>query len=62
MLVLTRDVGEAISIGDNIWVKVLEVRGGQVRFGVQAPKNIEIHRSEVYRRIVAQLVAQGKAR
>ncbi|MGY4490159.1 carbon storage regulator CsrA [Pseudomonas sp. TE3610] len=59
MLVLTRTVGEAISIGDDIWVKILEVRNGQVRFGVQAPKHIEIHRAEVYRRILAQLARQA---
>jgi carbon storage regulator len=62
MLVLTRDVGETISIGDDIWLKVLEVKGNHVRFGVQAPRNVEIHRAEVYRRITAQLAAQAKAR
>lgn len=61
MLVLTRVVGEAIAIGDEIWVKVLEVRGNQVRFGIQAPKHIDIHRAEVYRRIMAQLARQANA-
>jgi len=58
MLVLTRTVGEAISIGDNIWVKILEVRGSHVRIGVQAPKEVEIHRAEVHRRIQAQRARQ----
>ena len=60
MLVLTRDVGEVISIGDDIWVKILEVRGNNVRFGIQAPKHVDIHRAEVYRRIIKQLAKQEK--
>ncbi|WP_296246294.1 carbon storage regulator CsrA [Pseudomonas sp. UBA4194] len=59
MLVLTRHVGELISIGDDVWVKVLDVRGNTVRFGIQAPKTVEVHRAEVYRRIQDKL---GKAR
>ncbi len=59
MLVLTRAVGESIAIGDNVWVKILEVRGNQVRFGVQAPKDVQIHRAEVYRRIMAQAAKQA---
>ncbi len=51
MLVLTRQVGEFIAIGDDIWVKIIEVRGATVRVGIQAPRNVEIHRAEVYRRI-----------
>ncbi|WP_416426271.1 carbon storage regulator CsrA [Pseudomonas sp. App30] len=61
MLVLTRSVGEAIAIGDDIWVKIIEVRGNQVRFGIQAPKHIEIHRAEVYRRIMAQTAREAAA-
>lgn len=61
MLVLTRSVGEAIAIGDDIWVKILEVRGNQVRFGIQAPKHVEIHRAEVYRRIMAQTAREAAA-
>ncbi|EIK97924.1 carbon storage regulator [Pseudomonas sp. M47T1] len=59
MLVLTRGVGESIAIGNEVWVKILEVRGNQVRFGVQAPKHIEIHRAEVFRRIMAQAAKQA---
>lgn len=48
MLVLTRKTGEAIQIGDNIEIKVLAVSGDQIKLGINAPKNIEIHRKEVY--------------
>jgi carbon storage regulator len=51
MLVLTRQVGEMIAIGDDIWIKVLDVRGGVVRFGIQAPKEVIIQRGEVLGRI-----------
>lgn len=51
MLVLTRKPGEGITIGPNIRVMVLEIRGGQVRLGVDAPRTIEVHRDEVYTRI-----------
>lgn len=54
MLVLTRDVGEMIAIGEDIWIKVLEVRGGTVRLGIRAPTEVEVHRSEVYQRIQAK--------
>ena len=58
MLVLTRVVGETIVIGDDVWVKILEVRGSHVRLGVQAPRNVDIHRAEVHRRIQAQMARQ----
>lgn len=53
MLVLTRSIGETITIGDtaNITFTVLQVRGQQVRLGINAPKNISVHREEIYRRI-----------
>ena len=51
MLILTRKVGEALMIGDKISVTVLEVRGNQVRIGVEAPRNIAVHRQEIYNRI-----------
>ncbi|MEO8640847.1 carbon storage regulator CsrA [Pseudomonas sp.] len=51
MLVLSRVVGELISIGDNISVRILAVNGGSVRFGVEAPQNVNVHRAEVYDRI-----------
>jgi carbon storage regulator len=49
MLILTRKVGEMIRIGDAVTVRVLEVRGSQVRLGVDAPADVRIFREEVYR-------------
>ena len=51
MLVLTRKVGQSIVIGDEIEVVVLEVRGEQVRIGIKAPKNVSVHRKEIYEQI-----------
>src|SRR3954454_17529122 len=58
MLTLTRSVGETIRIGDDIEVHVVEVRGGTVRLGFKAPREVPIHREEVYRQIAeANLLA-----
>lgn len=51
MLILTRRVGEAICIGDEIEVRILSIRGGQTRLGIVAPKAIPVHREEIYERI-----------
>ncbi len=48
MLILTRKSGEGIRIGDTVTIKVIEIRGNQVRLGVEAPRNISVHREEVY--------------
>lgn len=51
MLILTRRVGEAIVVGDNVLITILGTKRNQVRIGVQAPKDIVVHRQEVYARI-----------
>ena len=52
MLILTRKVGESVLIGDDISITVLSVRGNQVKLGVQAPKEVSVHREEIYHRIL----------
>ena len=63
MLTLTRSVGETIRIGDDIEIHVVEVRGGTVRLGFKAPREVTIHREEVYRQIAEAnlLAAQVRA-
>ena len=51
MLILTRRVGETLMVGDDVTVTVLGVKGNQVRIGVNAPKNVAVHREEIYERI-----------
>jgi carbon storage regulator len=48
MLVLTRKIGEQIVIGDDIKIKIVEVKGKQVRVGIEAPRSIEVNREEIY--------------
>jgi len=51
MLILTRLVGEGIIVGDDVEIRVLGIRGNQVRVGITAPSNISVHREEIYKRI-----------
>jgi carbon storage regulator len=54
MLILTRRLGEGIRIGDDTVVKVVDIRGGQVRLGITAPRTVPVHREEVYEMIRRQ--------
>ena len=51
MLILSRNIGESVIIGDNVHVTLLSVSGNQVRIGINAPKDVAVHREEIYRRI-----------
>jgi carbon storage regulator len=53
MLVLTRRAGESVMIGDNVTITVLEARGDVIRLGIQAPRDVQVHREEVYRELQA---------
>ena len=51
MLILTRRVGEALMVGDDTKIVVLGVKGSQIRLGINAPKNVKVHREEIYEKI-----------
>ncbi|MEJ2325351.1 MAG: carbon storage regulator CsrA [Chromatiaceae bacterium] len=58
MLILTRRVGETLMIGDEVTVTVLGVKGNQVRIGVSAPRDVAVHREEIYERIKREQAGQ----
>ena len=61
MLILTRRIGETLMIGDEVTVTVLGVQGNQIRLGVKAPKDVDVHRSEIYERIQLSLASDDNS-
>jgi carbon storage regulator len=61
VLILARKSGEAVAIGDSITVRVLEIKNGQVKIGVEAPGDVTVHREEIFLRILAQNKAASQA-
>ena len=59
MLILTRKIGEVIMIGEDIVVKVLGVRSGQVKIGIEAPRELPVHRHEIFERIKSEGSSQN---
>jgi len=57
MLILTRRIGETLMVGDEVTVTVLGVKGNQVRLGVNAPRDVEVHREEIYERVKLEKAA-----
>lgn len=57
MLVLTRRPGESIVVGQNIIITVIEIKGGQVRIGIDAPRDVQVHREEVYEQVRQENIA-----
>lgn len=54
MLILTRRLGEKLIIGENVTVTMMDIRGNQVRVGIEAPRDIQVHREEIYQRILKE--------
>jgi carbon storage regulator len=62
MLILTRKLGERLAIGDDICITLLEIKGSQVKLGIQAPRSVVVHRQEVYERIRAENLTSSEVR
>lgn len=62
MLILTRRVGETVMIGEEVSVTILGVKGNQVRVGINAPKNVAVHREEIFERIKSEGPEEGQPR
>ncbi|NOY10156.1 MAG: carbon storage regulator CsrA [Spirochaetes bacterium] len=62
MLILTRKLNESIMIGDQIEISIVDIRGDQVKLGIQAPKNIKVYRQEVYRAIQKENIEAVKSK
>lgn len=61
MLVLSRRKGEAVMIGHDVTVRIIDVRGDQVRIGIDAPRSVSVHREEVYRQVVEENIAAARS-
>lgn len=61
MLILTRRISESVIIGDDVKVTVLGVNGNQIRIGIEAPKDVSIHREEIYERIQKEKLVQSQS-
>ncbi len=61
MLILTRRIGETLNIGDDIQVTVLGIKGNQIRLGINAPKDVPVHREEIYERIRHDDIEEGSS-
>ncbi len=61
MLILTRRVGETLVIGDDVSITVLGVKGNQVRVGINAPKDVSVHREEIYERIHNEKIPEDES-
>jgi carbon storage regulator len=59
MLILTRKAGETVVIGDNVTVAIIGVKGNQIRIGINAPKDVTVHREEIYERIRHEQLSEG---
>ena len=59
MLILTRRIGETVVIGNDITVTVVGVKGNQIRLGIQAPKDVPVHREEIYARVLEERKKDG---